>query len=88
MVIRPLTDSRGPFSRAPMLHVDATMSSAVIGVLRISSTFRNFEISGFKEAKCDAPGFKELKKRNLRTCDILHLPDSRDPLLSMSYFTC
>ena len=55
-----------------------------VGILEIIpgiSKFQIFEISGFGEVKCGAPGFREVKRRNLRTLDIRPLTASRDALL-------
>ena len=63
-----MRDSGEDLSRGPNLHVDAEMShmrSWDAGIIFDISKFQNS--GGFMEVICDASGFKEAKRSNLRT---------------------
>ena len=62
--IRPLTDSRDPLPQCPVLHIDAEIPPpGEVCRPELFPKFRNSKISGFKEAKCDARGFKEAQRK-------------------------
>ena len=58
-----------------------------VGIHNLFPTLRNSKLSGFWAVKCDKPGSKDVKRRNIRKGDIRNLTDSRCPLLPRSYVT-
>lgn len=88
--MRPLLDSGRRV--CPMSYSTLRSGNVSQGEVRRPNYFRiskcqTFEIPGFAQVKCDAPGFKDVKRRNLRSFPILPLTDSRFPFPRL-YFTC
>ena len=85
--IRNLTDSIDPLSDV-LFYISAKNSlPGEFGRRKLFKTFRIFKISdlGMRNSTYRAPSRQ--KRRNLRRWDIRHLAESRDALLSISYFT-
>ena len=73
-----IADTLFPMTYVACRHRNALMES---WDTEITSALRNYEKSGFNGVKCDTPGAKEVKQRDLRTGVIRPLTDSWGPLL-------